>query len=546
MLKYLLISLLLICSTYTTLVITAQTTIAVTDNFEGDGTITSWYGDDCAINTAFANPHIEGINSSATVLRYDDTGGQYANIGFDVPHNFDLSENSIFSLKIYVPSSSITGTQSNQVSLKLQNNGLDAPWSTQSEIIQPVVLDSWQTVNFDFASDDYINLDASSLPPIYRTDFNRVLIQVNGENNNDYVVAYIDDIAYNGTISDAPIMPETNFNYLVWADEFNEDGAIDDEKWFPQTLLPNGFSWYNNELQHYTNRIENAFIQDGALHINAIRGNFTDQGHTKEYTSARLNSKFAFQYGRVEVRAKLPTGVGTWPAIWMLGKNISEPGAYWEEEFGTTPWPACGEIDIMEHWGNNQNYISSAVHTPSSFGATENVGGLVIEGVSDNFHTYELEWTSERLTFSVDGNVHYIYQPDEYNADTWPFDHDMYFILNVAMINPVEPAFTQSAMEIDYIRVYQATPAVGIAPNTSTTGQILITPNPCKQIVNLQVPNSLLGATTAVYNIKGELMHTFTQEQVISTIDVSNFPAGLYLVKVATANGTITKKMIKQ
>ena len=132
---------------------------------------------------------------------------------------------------------------------------------------------------------------------------------------------------------------------LVWNDEFDGNGAIDSTKWFHQTQLPNGYSWYNNELQHYTDRIENSYVSNGTLKIVAKEETYSDQGQTKEYTSARLNSKYAFTYGRVEVRAILPEGVGTWPAIWMLGQNINEVGAYWQTQgYGTTSWPDCGEV----------------------------------------------------------------------------------------------------------------------------------------------------------------------------------------------------------
>jgi len=110
---------------------------------------------------------------------------------------------------------------------------------------------------------------------------------------------------------------------LVWSDEFESEGAINSENWFQQTQLPNGLSWYNGELQHYTDRIENSFVEGGVLKIAAIKEPFTDQGQTKEYTSARLNSKITYKYGRIEIRAKLPFGQGTWPAIWTLGKNIA-------------------------------------------------------------------------------------------------------------------------------------------------------------------------------------------------------------------------------
>ncbi len=429
----------------------------VQDDFEGNGTITRWLGDECDFDPAQSNPLVDAANPSATVLAYRDTGGTYANVRFDVPANYDLSVHHTFSLKIYVPSDGLTGNQPNQVSLKLQDGNLDQPWVTQSEIIKPIALDQWQTVWFDFASDAYRNLDPNSPPPIQRSDFNRVVIQVNGENNNDLVRAYLDDVAYDGTIEvDTGSTASSRFDQLVWADEFDQEGSLDASKWFQQNQLPRSGSWFNGEIQHYTDREENAFVADGVLHLVAKRETFTDQGQTKPFTSARLNSKFAFTYGRVEVRAKLPSGVGTWPAIWMLGQNIDEAGAYWETQgLGTTAWPACGEIDIMEHWGVNQNYVQSATHTPSSFGATVNHGGRVLSTASTAFHVYALEWTPEKLVFSVDGDIHYTYEPEVRDADTWPFDAPQYLLMNIAILPDIAPGFTEGAMEVDYVRVYQ-------------------------------------------------------------------------------------------
>lgn len=245
------------------------------------------------------------------------------------------------------------------------------------------------------------------------------------------------------------------FSNLVWSDEFNTNGAVNSSNWFQQTQLPDGVSWYNGEAQHYTNRQVNSSVNNGILSITAKKETFTDQGQTKQYTSARLNSKYSFKYGRVEVRAKLPLGVGTWPAIWMLGKNVIEPGAYWTSTNGTVNWPACGEVDIMEHWGNNQNYVQSAMHTPSSFGGTVNLGGQTIATASTQYHIYTLDWTPVKMVFSVDGIVHYTYNPTVKDASTWPFDAEQYLILNVAMQPSIDPNFTQSSMEIDYVRVYQ-------------------------------------------------------------------------------------------
>lgn len=421
------------------------------DNFEGNGNITTWTGDDCAINTSFNNPFIDSSNASSKVLSYSDNGGLYSNVRYDWSKNFNLAENSVFTLKIYIPSSGLTGSQNLQISLKLQDGKIPEPWSTQSEIIKPLIANQWQTVSFDFAKDNYINLNGGSLPPIQRGDFNRIVLQVNGENNTDKVIAYIDDFNYSFSK-----YVNSRFTTLVWSDEFNSNGNLDTNKWYHQTLLPNGGSWFNGEIQHYTNRTANTNQHNGRLNIIAKKENFTDQGINKSYTSARLNSKIAFKYGRLEFRAKLPTGVGTWPALWLLGKNIDENGAYWDNKgFGTTPWPACGEIDVMEHWGQNQNYVQSAMHTPSSYGGTVNLGGQTIPTASSAFHVYAVEWTEDKMVFTVDSVKHYTYQPAERNASTWPFDAEQYILMNFAIQGNISNNFTQDTLEIDYVRLYQ-------------------------------------------------------------------------------------------
>ena len=189
----------------------------VEDDFEGNGTIRTWAQDASVINTSFSNLFKTGINTSNTVLRYEDNGGRYANVRFDVSKKFDLSQKQTFSLKIYVPSNSITGSQNNQISLKLQNNNIAAPWSTQTEIIKTISLNTWQTVTFDFKNDAYININANSAAPINRNDFNRVVIQINGEDNTNKVIAYIDDVAYDGTLPESNNNnSDINFNTLVW------------------------------------------------------------------------------------------------------------------------------------------------------------------------------------------------------------------------------------------------------------------------------------------------------------------------------------------
>ena len=247
------------------------------------------------------------------------------------------------------------------------------------------------------------------------------------------------------------------FNDLVWSDEFNNEGVIDSTKWFLQTQLPPHGNWWGGLIQHYTDREENTFVKDGKLYLVAKKEKLTDQGYTKEYTSARINSKFAFTYGRVEIKAMLPEGVGTWPAIWMLNTNIDEDGAYWDNlGYGKKKWPDCGEIDILEHWGKNQNYVSSAVHNGSSYGDNvKNLGGQKINDVSNSFHIYTIDWDENSMIFAIDGKVHYAYKPKVKNEKTWPYDDNYYLILNIAIEPDIGNDFVESPMVVDYIRIYQ-------------------------------------------------------------------------------------------
>jgi beta-glucanase (GH16 family) len=518
--------------------------VTIVDDFEGNGTVPAWVGDDCGVNPTLPNPFVNPDNRSATVLEYHDTGGAFANIRFDVDDNFILSGDHSFSFKVYVPSEGLTGNQPNQVSLKLQNGDLPAPWSTQSEVIKTLELDIWQEITVNFATDNFINLDPNSPPPTTRSDFNRMLLQVNGENNNDRVLAYVDDFRYEATVPEEP-----SFDCLVWSDEFDGQGAIDETKWFHQTQLPLPDGWFNGEIQHYTDREENSYQENGRLHLVAQRERFTDQGVTKNFTSARLNSKFAFTYGRVDIRAKLPTGVGTWPALWMLGRNIDEDGAYWENQgFGTTPWPACGEIDIMEHWGDNQNYVSSAMHTPSSFGGTVNVGGTVIPTASTEFHVYSMVWTEEKIEFSVDGVVHYTYNPPVKNAQTWPFDAPQYLLFNVAMLPNVSASFSSSAMEIDYVRVYES--CTTSTSETNRIGTLRSYPNPVLESLTLELPVATSGtAQIRLVNLKGQEVRQFSVPVSGASINVAgldNLSRGVY-VAITELDGRVYRtKFVKK
>lgn len=294
------------------------------------------------------------------------------------------------------------------------------------------------------------------------------------------------------------------YNDLVWSDEFNIDGPLDANKWFHQTQIPAGGSWFNNEVQHYTNRLANSFVANGNLNIVARKETFTDQNVTKQYTSARLNSKFAFTYGRVDIRAKVPNAQGTWPALWLLGKNINEDGGFFDQNFGTTSWPACGELDIMEHgiFPNQPiNYIGAAIHTPSSFGNTINKGGIQLNDINQNYHIYSMNWSPNQITFLLDGVPFYTYNPAVKNASTWPFDADQYFLFNIAMggfAGTIPANFTQASMVIDYIRVYQNTAVDTIAPTNFTASVGTVTGTSVQLLMNA-VDNSGTVSYTITY-----------------------------------------------
>ena len=238
---------------------------------------------------------------------------------------------------------------------------------------------------------------------------------------------------------------DPGFTELVWQDEFDVAGAPSEANW-GYAIGRGSNGWGNNEAQYYTDRSENVIVEDGLLKITAKKEDYEGA----EYTSARLlpMDKFEFTYGRVDVRAKLPGGGGTWPAIWMLGAN-----------FQTVGWPRCGEIDIMEYVGNDPGRVQSAIHTPSSSGATVNLGSTEIQDETTEFHVYSAIWTEDEIKFLVDDVEFYTYRPDVKNDQTWPFDLDQFLILNVAMGGTlggnIDPDFTASTMEIDYVRVYQ-------------------------------------------------------------------------------------------
>ena len=243
---------------------------------------------------------------------------------------------------------------------------------------------------------------------------------------------------------------------LVWSDEFNYSGLPDPSKWDYEV---GGGGWGNNEQQYYTSqRKENARVENGKLIIEARQ----EQWIGRDYTSARLVSKGKgdWTYGRFEAKAKLPFGAGTWPAIWMMPSLNS---------YGRS-WPTNGEIDLMEHVGFDSNVVHATVHTAlynHSIG-TQKTEKISVPTATSAYNVYAIEWTPEEIRWYVNDNLYFTFKNERLsnaNADfrQWPFDKPFYLILNIAVggnwggQRGIDKSIWPQRLEVDYVRVYQAT-----------------------------------------------------------------------------------------
>lgn len=233
---------------------------------------------------------------------------------------------------------------------------------------------------------------------------------------------------------------------LVWADEFDKGPRPDPTVW----SYEEGYV-RNREAQYYTvDRRENARVENGRLIIEARRDGW--QGHRITSASLHTSGKKSILYGRIEVRAKIPTGRGTWPAIWTLGENIESVG-----------WPACGEIDIMENVGFDPRRIHAHVHTEAYNGLRGNAKGASTLAAApwQRFHVYALEWYPDRLEFFFDGTRYFVYRNEGTGEAAWPFDKAQYLILNLAIggewggAQGIDEALFPHRFEIDYVRVFE-------------------------------------------------------------------------------------------
>jgi beta-glucanase (GH16 family) len=232
---------------------------------------------------------------------------------------------------------------------------------------------------------------------------------------------------------------------LVFSDEFDTPGALDASKWGYEI----GYI-RNSEAQYYSSRPENVRAEGGNLVIEARKEAYQGYG----FTSASINTlgRFEFLYGRVEVRAKLPTGNGTWPAVWMLGTNRTQVG-----------WPTCGEIDIMENVGFDPLRIVGSIHTAAynhTIG-TQKTANVTVANPSADFHVYAMEWYADRIDISVDGQKYFTFRNEGTGSRTWPFDKPQYLLINLAIGGSwggqkgIDDSRFPHKYQVDYVRIFQ-------------------------------------------------------------------------------------------
>jgi beta-glucanase (GH16 family) len=247
---------------------------------------------------------------------------------------------------------------------------------------------------------------------------------------------------------------EPNGWKLVWSDEFNYKGLPDSTKWNYE-VGDNG--WGNNEKEYYVEKsTANSYADGEKLHIVALHKKMGKS----DYTSAKLNTyqKFSFQYGKIEVMAKLPAGKGTWPAIWMLPESLLK---------GTEDWPLCGEIDIMEHVGWHPGFIHVSLHSKlyNHILSTQVTHFEQLKDVFGTFHKYALELSADSMIFYIDDKLFYATAKGEDGRvstnEGWPFDKPYYLILNLAIGGnwggEIDDSIFPAEMQVDYVRIYQKT-----------------------------------------------------------------------------------------
>jgi beta-glucanase (GH16 family) len=312
---------------------------------------------------------------------------------------------------------------------------------------------------------------------------------------------------------------------LVWSDEFNQPDATgpDATKWAYELGVGDPPGWGNSELETYTDSRSNSLVvsdagaTDGkALAIRALRSG-------SSYTSARIHSLATFKYGRLEARARVPSGAGCWPAFWAIGANAMDVG-----------WPGCGEIDVMEWVGKEPGHIKGSLHAPGFYGDHPLNADFVLPGgasYSEAYHVFAVDWYPGEIVFSMDGIVYEDRKKDDRPAGSkWPFDHPFRILLNFAVggrwPGPPDSAtvFPQD-YRIDYVRVYSlpAAPPPRLAWPPAPPGQPAASrPSPTQVSLTWKAPSSTFGAALMGYTLQRATDAAFTRDLTTWTLGTSN------------------------
>ena len=481
-------------------------------------TTTSWFAFDGASFATVSNPYVDSENPSDNVGRMIKGAGQnWAGAYLTLGSSMDLFNNDTFSIKVR------SSKLNTRLLLKVENSS-NTSTNYEKEITM-TKYNEWETLTFDY----------SQIP---NENYDRIVLifdlGVTGNGSSSFTY-YVDDISLY-SLNGPPEPCDSNltgnvpssFNYeLVWADEFTEDGELCHENW-TYDLGTGSQGWGNFEAQSYTNNSENVRKENGILKITAIKSG-------NSYTSARVKTKnlFDFTYGRIEIRAKLPSTAGTWPAVWLLGSNINE-----------VSWPQCGEIDIIEQFSNKQENMSTA-HWYSNGNAQY---GLSVNNstLTSSFNTFRLDWTPTSITAYLNDSQYWVMST---NA-TMPFFDNFFLIANLALggnkgAGNIDPNFTEDSLEIDYIRVYQTSSGSVLSSEIINGNQNII--NYYKSYgewyfkSTTDVINDIF-----IYDISGRLIQKHHVEEKVAKINSKNIENGLHFIQLSGNFGIQTIKILNK
>jgi beta-glucanase (GH16 family) len=387
------------------------------------------------LTAAFATDPANAANRVAQLIK--KPGNEvWAGVTLGAPTTLTVSPvkmgaSKVLTLRVYAPAAGET------LMLKLENKASNNTVFVTAQA-KTTKAGAWETLSFDF------DKPTEGTSYSFDTSYDKVSVFPHyGQTVAGNTTFYIDELK---------LKTEdrlTGWN-LVWSDEFATAGLPDASKWGYDTAF-NKTGWFNGEQQYYANaRTQNSVVSDGTLKIIARKEAPPAVGDAggQQYTSARLitRDKQQFPYGFFEVRAKLPCGLGTWPAIWMLGTPDSQ-------------WPKYGEIDIMEQKGfsaADKKVVSGYLHHPGGDPGNE----TTVVDACTSFHNYQLTWTADKIVIGVDNRSYFEYvNPKDGNFSNWPYSGPQYLILNLAMGGTlggsVPSGFVSDQMEVDYVRAYQ-------------------------------------------------------------------------------------------